>query len=253
MWPSTLTTTPVTSVPAGLVSSRTASAPVSSVDVGVLERGADRDDLGVRFGVHEAREPVAVLTPHALAVGRVALVEQDPARGVERVEPGLGEVVGQLLDPRLVRRPRGTGTGALAGGSVGILAARTVHLVELLGLGVVRLHLVVGDRPRRRDPVVVPELAEVLRRAAGTARRRRAWSRRRRSNAPGAGTPCRPRSTRCPARRSGRRRTRPAASQFSGSRVSQPPRSSSRIRLPDGARWRTSVPPPAPLPITITS
>jgi lactate dehydrogenase-like 2-hydroxyacid dehydrogenase len=31
------------------------------------------------------------------------------------------------------------------------------------------------------------------------------------------------------------------------------PRSSSRIRLPEGARWWTSVPPPAPLPITITS
>ena len=43
-----------------------------------------------------------------------------------------------------------------------VLAARAVHLVELLGLRVVGLHLVVGDRPGRRDAVVVLELAEVL-------------------------------------------------------------------------------------------
>jgi hypothetical protein len=43
------------------------------------------------------------------------------------------------------------------------------------------------------------------------------------------------------------------ASQFCGSRGSQSPRSSSRIRLPDDAMRCTIVPPPAPLPITITS
>src|SRR5256885_11469990 len=43
------------------------------------------------------------------------------------------------------------------------------------------------------------------------------------------------------------------ASQFDGSRGSQSPRSSSRIRLPDGARWRARVPPPAPVPTMITS
>jgi len=37
-----------------------------------------------------------------------------------------------------------------------------VYLVELLGLRVVRLHIVVADGPRRRDAVVVVELAEVL-------------------------------------------------------------------------------------------
>src|SRR4051794_19647151 len=44
-----------------------------------------------------------------------------------------------------------------------------------------------------------------------------------------------------------------AACQFCGSRGSQSPRSSSRMRLPDGARWRASVPPPAPVPTMITS
>src|SRR6478736_5259704 len=42
-------------------------------------------------------------------------------------------------------------------------------------------------------------------------------------------------------------------SQFSGSRGSQSPRSRIRIRLPDGARCRASVPPPAPLPMMMTS
>ncbi len=71
------------------------------------------------------------------------------------------EVVGELLDPRLVRDRRERVRPAR--GRLGrILAARAVHLVELLGLRVVRLELVVGDRPGGRDPVVVAELAEVL-------------------------------------------------------------------------------------------
>ena len=57
----------------------------------------------------------------------------------------------------------GKGYGALAGGSVGSSPRCAVHLVELLGLRVVRLHLLVDDGPRRRDPVVVMQLAEVLR------------------------------------------------------------------------------------------
>src|SRR5204862_671264 len=44
-----------------------------------------------------------------------------------------------------------------------VLAMVAVDLVKLLGLRVVRLHVVVGDRPGRRDPVMVPELPEVLR------------------------------------------------------------------------------------------
>src|SRR5215471_15101088 len=43
-----------------------------------------------------------------------------------------------------------------------ILAAGTVHVVALLREGVVRLELVVRDRPGRRDPVVMLELAEIF-------------------------------------------------------------------------------------------
>src|SRR5215469_4918059 len=42
-------------------------------------------------------------------------------------------------------------------------------------------------------------------------------------------------------------------SQFSGSRGRYPPRSSSKTRLPDDASACASVPPPAPVPMMMTS
>jgi hypothetical protein len=80
---------------------------------------------------------------------------------VEGVVAGGLEVVGELLDPRLVgdRRERIRRTGRWLGR---VLAARAMYLVELLGLGVVRLDLVVGDRPGGRDAIVVAKLAEIL-------------------------------------------------------------------------------------------
>ena len=92
----------------------------------------------------------------------VGLVEQDPARCRERVVPGGRQVVGDLLDarlvgdggPRVLLRPRALGR---------ILAVAAVHLVQPLGLGVEGLEVVVAERPRRRDAVGVLDLAEVLR------------------------------------------------------------------------------------------
>src|SRR3989454_7254737 len=50
-----------------------------------------------------------------------------------------------------------------AGGRVRrIAAALAVHVVELLGPRVVRLQVLVGDRPRGRDPAVMLDLPEVL-------------------------------------------------------------------------------------------
>ena len=127
----------------------------------VLERRPDTQHLGVGLGVHDAGEAVAVGAAHARAVGHVALVEHDPARCVERVVAQRRQVIGQLLDPGLVRhggkriRPAGARLGR-------ILPTGAVHAVELLGQRVVRLHHVVADRPRRRDAVMVAQLAEVL-------------------------------------------------------------------------------------------
>ena len=43
-----------------------------------------------------------------------------------------------------------------------IFAALAVHVIHVLGLRVVRLQIVVGDRPGRRDSAMMPDLAEVL-------------------------------------------------------------------------------------------
>ena len=179
------------------------------------------------------------------AVRHVRLVEPDAARRVERV------VARRRRDRRRAagsaaraRRP-GTGTarspaarsgprrGRRAPGTAARPACSTARARRRRSATRARCRR--GGAARRSPP-----------RAAGRARRRRASSRRRRSSGSAAGTACRCRRTTCPARRSGCRRTRRCASQFCGSRGSQSPRSSSRIRLPDGARWRASVPPPAP-------
>ncbi len=69
-------------------------------------------------------------------------------RHVKRPESRAGEVLVQLLDARLMA-DRGILVGR-AGRRLGrILAALTVDLVEMLGLGVVRLEVVVADRPGR--------------------------------------------------------------------------------------------------------
>ena len=159
--PSRSTSTSVTAVPAGLVRSATARAFVSSVTFGCSSAGPHAEHLGVGLGVHQAREAVAGRAAHAVAVRHVRLVQHHAAGRVERMEPGGGEVVRELLDPRLVRdRRERVGSARRRLGRV--LAARAVHLVELLGQRVVGLHLVVADRPRRRDAVVVLQLAEVL-------------------------------------------------------------------------------------------
>jgi hypothetical protein len=80
---------------------------------------------------------------------------------MERPVAGGREVVGELLDPWLVRhgwmRVRRAGRGLCR-----ILSPCTMHVVVLLCERVVGLELVVGDRPGRRDAVVVLQLAEVL-------------------------------------------------------------------------------------------
>ena len=130
------------------------------------------------------------------------LVEHHAAGRVEGMQPSGGEVLGELRDARLVG-DRGERVGS-AGRRFGrVLAARAVHLVELLGLACSRAPSArrrSATRARcRRDGAA----RRSPRRAAGTARPRRAWWHRPRSSAPAAGTACRRRRTRCPARCSG--------------------------------------------------
>ena len=136
------------------------------VDVVVLERGIDADHLGVGLGADQAREAVHPVAADAGAgVGghpTLVLGQVHPDRQVERVQALLLQVVAELLDPWLVlhRRVAVLLAGVALGGVLAVLA---VHQVEMLGLGVIRLEVLVAHRPRRGDAAVVAQLAEVLR------------------------------------------------------------------------------------------
>ena len=178
-------------------------------DVRVLERRADA--RSPRRRTSRAR---GTGSRRSRCTGRTCCTACCPRRAGSRTERGTGEGPpwrGRLTAAGSAARGETAGNGyGRARGRLGrVLAAGAVHLVELLGLRVVRLHVGVGDRPRRREPVVVPELAEVLLAQPVQRGAVAAWSPRRRSSAPAARTPCRRRSTTYPARCSGRRRTRP--------------------------------------------
>ena len=96
---------------------------------------------------------------HALKAGS-ASSSMMPHGAWKGCSPTGHHVVEQPLDARLVRDRR-EGVRRRCRRLGGVLAASAVHLVQLFGLGVVRLQHVVVDRPRRRDPAVVLELAEV--------------------------------------------------------------------------------------------
>jgi hypothetical protein len=101
----------------------------------------------VGLAVGQAREAVEAIAAHAAPRLRIGLVHVDPHRKMERIEADALEVVVQLLDARLVgdggvgERPR---TWCLGG----VLARLAVHEVEPLGLRVVGLEVLIGDRPR---------------------------------------------------------------------------------------------------------
>ena len=159
--PSRCTTTPVTAVPASLVSRRRACALVSMVTLACSSAGRTPRTSASDFACTRHGKPSHVEQRTQRAVGHVVLGEHHAAGRVERLVPGRGEVVGELLDARLVAdgRERVGSAGRRLGG---ILAAGAVHAVELLGARVVGLHLVVADGPRRRGAVVVMQQAEVL-------------------------------------------------------------------------------------------
>ena len=129
-------------------------------DVLALDRGPHAQHVRVGLAVGQAREAVEAVTAHAAPTLGIALVEIDADRQVKRVMAGLDEVVVQLLDARLVRngrvreRPGGRSLG-------GILAALAMDEVQPLCLGVIRLEVVIGQRPRRRDARVVANPVEV--------------------------------------------------------------------------------------------
>ena len=103
---SSVVTTPVTVCPEASVSRRCTWAPVTRVTLSRDKDRIDTDDLRVRLRVEQAREAVDPVAADAGAgpggPARLRLLEVDPDRQVERVEPELLQVVAQLLDPGLV-------------------------------------------------------------------------------------------------------------------------------------------------------
>ena len=105
--------------------------------------------MRVALGANQAGKAIARLTPDAPAGVGILLVQHDAERYVKRPEPALDQVVVQLLDAWLVADCRIRVLRARPG-IRGIDAAFAVDVVQALGLGVIRLQLLVADRPRRR-------------------------------------------------------------------------------------------------------
>jgi hypothetical protein len=104
---------------------------------------------------------IAAVAANAAALARIALVQHDPERRMERLQPELFEILTELLYARFVadRRMRiRCGCMRLRR----ILAAVAVHVIHAFSLGVVRLKIVVRERPSGRHSSVMPDLSEVL-------------------------------------------------------------------------------------------
>src|SRR5215216_3460940 len=104
---------------------------------------------------------VAGTAADAPAPWPVPLVQHDAERRVERVEAEPGEVLAELLQPRLVA------DGGIPVGRAGrrlrrILTPRSVHLIQVLGFRVIGFQLVIADRPGRRHAAMMVQEAEIL-------------------------------------------------------------------------------------------
>ena len=221
-------------------------------DIGIRQGGPNPQHLGIRLGLHQARESVARGAPDAAAVGHVVLQQPHSTWRMEWMQPGTLKVVGELLDTGLVSQ-RGEGIRRARRSFGGILATRPVDLIQLFGGRVPRLHLGIADGPCRRDAVVVLQGAEVLGCAGDTTRRHRTWWRHRPSNGCRAGTASRRGRTRSPSGHICCPRTRPSdPSSPAPVAASRHARGSGCACLTGRACW-ARVPPPAPLPMMMTS
>ena len=127
----------------------------------MLQRRIDAAHLRVRFRVDQARKAVAGAAADALALVRVSFVSITPSGVWNGCRPSAAKSSRELLNARLVahRRMRIRRARRRLGR---VFAALAVDMIQMLGLRVVRLQIVIGDRPRRRNAAVMPELAEVF-------------------------------------------------------------------------------------------
>src|SRR5205807_7592287 len=117
----------------------------------MLERWLHADDLRVRLAVDETGEAVERAAAHAGArmTGLAILfVQQDAERDGEGMAPEPPQPVGELLDAGFVTDRRVTVRGG-RGRLRRIRPAPPMHVVQVFGLRVVRLEVLVAERPRR--------------------------------------------------------------------------------------------------------
>ena len=128
--------------------------------VGKRDRGTYGHDFRIGLGVHQTWKAIAGLTADARAVRHVGLVHHDGGGRGERMVARSLKVIEELLNARLAgdRRARIGRAGRRLGR---IASPQPVDVVHLLGLGVIRLQVLIVDRPRWRDAIVVADLLEV--------------------------------------------------------------------------------------------
>ena len=130
-------------------------------DIGMFQRGAHGNHLGVGFRMHQAGETVAGLAADAAAIGHVGLVQQHGTGRRERMVAGGLQVFGQFLDARFIGHRRCRIVRA-APRLRRIDAVLAMHLVQMFGRGIVRFQFVVADRPGGRHAVMVLHFGKIL-------------------------------------------------------------------------------------------
>src|SRR5438046_8044498 len=127
----------------------------------MFERRVHTHHLRVGLGIDQARVAVASAAADALARARVLFVQHDAQGGVKRPQPDASKIFAELLHARLMA-DSGVRIRRRSGRLRRVLATLPVDLVEALGLGVVRLEILVRDGPSRGDTAVMPNFTEVL-------------------------------------------------------------------------------------------
>lgn len=157
-------TTRVTVRPVGSVSSRRTSALVIIVTLSCSRAGSTQITWASDLAPSRQGKP-STRSQRMQALVRVAR----PSSSWVRFTPmgrwkGCSPCFSRSSLSCWMRGSCSTGVWVRAAGQAlgGVFAVPSVHEIELLGLGVVRLQVLVADRPGGGDAVVVAQLAEVL-------------------------------------------------------------------------------------------
>src|SRR5712692_5374075 len=119
------------------------------------------DNLCIGLRSDQTGKAVAGIAANTAALVRVLLVKHYADRHVKRLQTRACKVVRQLLDARLMA-DGGPGIGGVRRRFGRIFSAVSVHLIQILGLRVVRLQIVITNGPGWRDSAMVAQFAEIF-------------------------------------------------------------------------------------------